>query len=106
MSKVRVASKADFSQPGCKVYQVEGNTLALFKTDQGLFAIDNRCPHIGFPLDRGTVKDGILIATLGRALLREDQDFHTIQTVETAVSPYRQLQGRPEAGHVLIAAAR
>jgi len=60
MSKVRVASQADFSQSGCKVYQVEGHTLALFKTDQGLFAIDNRCPHMGFPLDRGTVKDGIL----------------------------------------------
>ncbi len=60
MSKVKVANKADVSQPGCKVYQVEGHTLALFKTDQGLFAIDNRCPHMGFPLERGTVKDGIL----------------------------------------------
>jgi hypothetical protein len=47
-----------------------------------------------------------LIAVLGATLLREDQDFHTIQTVETAVSQCRLLQGRPEAGHVLIAAAR
>jgi hypothetical protein len=47
-----------------------------------------------------------MIATLGAALLREDRDFHTIQTVETAVSQYRLLQGRPEAEHVLIAAAR
>jgi hypothetical protein len=47
-----------------------------------------------------------MIAALGAALLREDQDFHTIQTVETAVSQYHLLQGRPEAGHVLIAAAR
>jgi len=22
--------------------------------------VDNRCPHMGFPLDRGSVKDGIL----------------------------------------------
>src|SRR5271167_3601419 len=29
--------------------------------DRGrVFALDNRCPHMGFPLDRGTVKDGIL----------------------------------------------
>jgi nitrite reductase/ring-hydroxylating ferredoxin subunit len=29
--------------------------------DQGrVFAIDNRCPHMGFPLDRGSVEDGIL----------------------------------------------
>jgi len=35
--------------------------------------------------------------------VREDRDFHTIQTVETA---YALLEGQPEAGHVLIAAAR
>ncbi len=29
--------------------------------DQGrVFALDNRCPHMGFPLDRGSVEDGIL----------------------------------------------
>jgi nitrite reductase/ring-hydroxylating ferredoxin subunit len=25
-----------------------------------IFALDNRCPHMGFPLDRGSVEDGIL----------------------------------------------
>jgi len=25
-----------------------------------VFALDNRCPHMGFPLDRGSVDDGIL----------------------------------------------
>jgi hypothetical protein len=47
-----------------------------------------------------------MIAVLGTTLLREDPDFHTIQTVETAVSQYQLLQGQPEAAHVLIAAAR
>jgi nitrite reductase/ring-hydroxylating ferredoxin subunit len=29
--------------------------------DRGrVFALDNRCPHMGFPLERGTVEDGIL----------------------------------------------
>jgi nitrite reductase/ring-hydroxylating ferredoxin subunit len=29
--------------------------------DQGrVYAFDNRCPHMGFPLDRGSVEDGIL----------------------------------------------
>jgi nitrite reductase/ring-hydroxylating ferredoxin subunit len=29
--------------------------------DQGrAYALDNRCPHMGFPLDQGTVEDGIL----------------------------------------------
>jgi hypothetical protein len=25
-----------------------------------VFALDNRCPHMGFPLERGSVEDGIL----------------------------------------------
>src|SRR3989442_8752556 len=29
--------------------------------DRGrVFALDNRCPHMGFPLERGSVEDGIL----------------------------------------------
>ena len=26
----------------------------------GVFALDNRCPHLGFPLHRGSVEDGVL----------------------------------------------
>jgi nitrite reductase/ring-hydroxylating ferredoxin subunit len=33
----------------------------LIVHDRGrVFALDNRCPHMGFPLDRGSVEDGIL----------------------------------------------
>jgi hypothetical protein len=50
--------------------------------------------------------DARLLAVLGKALLREDRDFHTIQTVEGAFNLYRALRGTPEAAHALIAAAR
>lgn len=60
MSKVRVASASEIKGAGCKVFPVNGHTLALFSTEDGIFAIDNRCPHMGFPLDRGSIKDGIL----------------------------------------------
>jgi nitrite reductase/ring-hydroxylating ferredoxin subunit len=50
--------------------------------------------------------DDLLLATLGRLLLREDRDFHTIQTVEAAFKQYSLLKGTPEASHVLVAAAR
>jgi nitrite reductase/ring-hydroxylating ferredoxin subunit len=60
MSKVKIARKAELQQAGCKVYHVNGHTLAVFNTEQGFFAVDNRCPHMGFPLDKGSVKDGIL----------------------------------------------
>lgn len=59
-AKVRIAGKAELDKPGCKVFQVNGHTLAVFNTERGLFAVDNRCPHMGFPLDKGSVKEGIL----------------------------------------------
>jgi hypothetical protein len=47
-----------------------------------------------------------LLATLGKLLLREDRDFHTIQCVEAAFRQYDLLRGTPAGVHVLIAAAR
>lgn len=47
-----------------------------------------------------------LLAALGAALLREDRDFHTIQSVEAAFRQHELLHGTPEAAHVVIAAAR
>ena len=55
---------------------------------------------------------GPLLAMLGKLLLREDRDFHTIQTVEAAFAQYALLSGdqadgrSPAAVHVLVAAAR
>lgn len=34
--------------------------IAVFVSDGDPFAVDNRCPHMGFPLHRGSVRDGIL----------------------------------------------
>jgi nitrite reductase/ring-hydroxylating ferredoxin subunit len=39
---------------------VNGHTLALFADGEDVRAVDNRCPHMGFPLHRGTLSDGIL----------------------------------------------
>ena len=38
-----------------------GHRPILVVYDHGrVFALDNRCPHMGFPLERGSVEDGIL----------------------------------------------
>jgi nitrite reductase/ring-hydroxylating ferredoxin subunit len=57
---VRAARLAEFTSAGCLPVQVEGHTLALFLYHNKPYAVDNRCPHLGFPLHRGTVKDGVL----------------------------------------------
>ena len=57
---VRAAKLADVQAAGFLLVNLEGHTLALFCTNNKVYAIDNRCPHMGFPLHRGTVKDCIL----------------------------------------------
>jgi len=57
---VRAAALADVTPGPCSVVHVEGRTLAIVRDNGRIFAVDNRCPHMGFPLDRGSVCDGIL----------------------------------------------
>ncbi|MCB0126667.1 MAG: Rieske (2Fe-2S) protein, partial [Caldilineaceae bacterium] len=56
----RAARLADFKKQGYLTVQVEDHTVALFEHDGQIYGVDNRCPHMGFPLDKGTVQDGIL----------------------------------------------
>jgi len=56
----RAASLDDVRRLGSLVAHVNGHTLALFAEGDGVRAVDNRCPHMGFPLHRGTLHDGIL----------------------------------------------
>jgi nitrite reductase/ring-hydroxylating ferredoxin subunit len=44
----------------CLAIQAGKNTIVLFYYNSKVYALDNRCPHMGFPLDRGTIKDSIL----------------------------------------------
>ena len=56
----RAARVSDVREAGCLPVQVNGHTIVLFAHDGQMYAVDNRCPHMGFPLHRGTVADGIL----------------------------------------------
>ena len=44
-----------------KPFTVEGTHIAIFKNEGVFNAVDNRCPHMGYPMSEGTVRDGILI---------------------------------------------
>src|SRR5215211_6784483 len=57
---VRAASLGELQEAGRLVVHVDGNTICLFADGDAVHAVDNRCPHMGFPLHRGTVADGIL----------------------------------------------
>ncbi len=57
---VRAATLAEVRKRGYLTVQLQGNTVALFYHNDRVYGVDNRCPHMGFPLDRGSVRDGIL----------------------------------------------
>ena len=58
--QIRVGTLDELIAKGCSVVTGGGHTIAVFAHDDDVYALDNRCPHMGFPLDRGTVKDGLL----------------------------------------------
>src|SRR5436190_3990461 len=59
-NRVRAASLAELREAGKKVAALNGHTVCLLAEGDEVYAVDNRCPHMGFPLHRGTVSDGIL----------------------------------------------
>src|SRR5947209_3048002 len=57
----RAASLSELREQGRLVVHVDKHTICLFAVGEDVYAVDNRCPHMGFPLHRGTIADGILI---------------------------------------------
>jgi len=59
---VHVGSPSDISPGESRAVKIdEGRSVALFNLDGRISATDNQCPHMGYPLTRGVVKDGVLI---------------------------------------------
>jgi nitrite reductase/ring-hydroxylating ferredoxin subunit len=57
---VKVAATSDVVDGKPKAVKVEGRSIALFQYDGKVFATDNQCPHMGYPLTRGRVRNGVL----------------------------------------------
>ncbi|MDE2776830.1 MAG: Rieske 2Fe-2S domain-containing protein [Chloroflexota bacterium] len=57
---VSVARFEELQGKGSITVHPNGKTLVLFLYSDKVYALDNRCPHMGFPLDKGSVEDGIL----------------------------------------------
>jgi nitrite reductase/ring-hydroxylating ferredoxin subunit len=57
---VRAGSLEDLRAKGRLVVHGRHRPVLLVQEGEQVFAFDNRCPHMGFPLDRGSIEDGIL----------------------------------------------
>jgi nitrite reductase/ring-hydroxylating ferredoxin subunit len=57
---VRAGSLAELKAKGRLVVHGPHRPILVVHDKGRVFALDNRCPHMGFPLDRGSVEDGTL----------------------------------------------
>jgi nitrite reductase/ring-hydroxylating ferredoxin subunit len=57
---IRVGTLAEVRQKGVVVVRGADRPVTVFAANGQLAAVDNRCPHLGFPLSRGSLRDGIL----------------------------------------------
>ena len=57
---IRAADLDRLRTEGRVVFPGTDRPLVLFYSEGRVHALDNRCPHMGFPLSRGTVADGMV----------------------------------------------
>ena len=55
-----VADAADLAEGAPVRVRVDGRPIALVRHEGDAFAVDDRCPHMGFPLSEGSVDEGVL----------------------------------------------
>jgi nitrite reductase/ring-hydroxylating ferredoxin subunit len=58
--KVRVGTVDDVRTAGCTVVKAGTHGVCVIWHEGRFYAVDDRCPHMGFPLHRGTVDQGLL----------------------------------------------
>jgi len=56
----RVGTIEELQAKGYLAGKVGSQPVCVFWSDGEAFAVDDRCPHMGFPLRRGTVENGLL----------------------------------------------
>lgn len=56
--KIRLLATAELPIGESRCVNTPIGTIALFRREEGFFALDNECPHRGGPMSEGLVKDG------------------------------------------------
>ena len=60
MARAMIGSAEELRTTGCLAGKVGSRPVCVFWTDGEAHAVDDRCPHMGFPLHRGTVENGLV----------------------------------------------
>ena len=84
--------------------------IAVFADGDDVYAVENNCPHMGFPLDKGAVRDGILTCHWHQArfdlrsgctfdLWADDVPRYTVQVEGGRVYVSAQPEQQPDMDH-------
>jgi nitrite reductase/ring-hydroxylating ferredoxin subunit len=57
---IRACTIAELAAKGHIIVHADGRQVVLFHNHGTPAAVDDRCPHMGFPLHRGTCRDGVV----------------------------------------------
>ena len=57
---VRVGTMSQLRVRGCLKVPIEKETIAVFYHNGKVNAVHNRCPHSGYALETGSIKDGVV----------------------------------------------
>ena len=58
--RVTIGTLEELRRAGCLTGKAGTQPICVFWSDGAAFAVDDRCPHMGFPLHRGTVESGLV----------------------------------------------
>ncbi|MCE2469464.1 MAG: Rieske (2Fe-2S) protein [Dehalococcoidia bacterium] len=98
---LHAGSAEELARQGCRVVTGAGHAVAVFAHEGRFYALDNRCPHMGFPLAQGTVQDGLLICHWHHARF----DLASGDTFDLFAGDIPRFETRTENGEVYVAAA-
>ena len=60
VERVAIGTLGELREAGCLTGKAGAQPVCVFWSDGAPFALDDRCPHMGFPLHRGTVESGLV----------------------------------------------
>lgn len=95
---VKVAEVESVTPDDGIIVKVKGREIAVFRLEDGFFAVDNVCPHLGGPIGEGIVRRDLVTCPW------HDWSF-SIKTGICTINPAAQLETFPvkvEDGQILI----